>query len=385
MEKNAATFGSIRFLQKNSIIDSEGILNVAKQVLAEKEKENAQQIQEEIERTKSRHFFYKLENRAPRFLVKRVQPFFSSPEKVLDLVDFNYNKMICLNFLNYCLENAKQLRFDLDLFEAEADKQLLLEYIWNNIYVAVSSNYPPKNPVNKEYRQKYDSFRKNIHKKGDAYILTAGNQTYALPLHHFEEVVFFHKYGTGELPVEVKDTLADTDFIDAGAFIGDTALILNELNPHRIYSFEPCAEQLALLEKTLKMNKLTNVVPVRSALGNQKCSSKLFLLETASFLTNDGEGGEEVPVTTIDSFREQNGLDVGLIKMDIEGSEFKAVQGAEKTIKTDKPVLIISLYHTGRDFFEVPPLLKKWVPSYHFRFLSLHKGVPILERVLLAY
>jgi hypothetical protein len=34
--------------------------------------------------------------------------------------------------------------------------------------------------------------------------------------------------------------------------------------------------------------------------------------------------------------------------------------GAEKTIKKDKPILLISVYHTGKDFFEIKPLLESW-------------------------
>lgn len=57
----------------------------------------------------------------------------------------------------------------------------------------------------------------------------------------------------------------------------------------------------------------------------------LFLWENASFLSD--KGNEEVNVTTIDCFQEKNSFNVGLIKMDIEGSELYAMQGAERTIK----------------------------------------------------
>ncbi|MEM2032456.1 MAG: FkbM family methyltransferase, partial [Candidatus Woesearchaeota archaeon] len=69
----------------------------------------------------------------------------------------------------------------------------------------------------------------------------------------------------------------------------------------------------------------------------------------------------------------------------IEGYEYNAILGAEKTIKKYKPVLSISLYHTPRDFFEIPKLLKQWVPEYKMRFLNLNPLSPILERTLLAY
>jgi FkbM family methyltransferase len=369
---------------QNRVISSDFILTLMHEVLAEKEKENINEIEEEIKQTNSRSkkLLHKLGDKAPEFIVNNIQlPSFSGQKH--DLSDFRYNKMICLNFLSYCLENGKKIQYDLGIFESDADRELLLEYMRSNIYIALSDHYPKKTKTNLEYRQKYGAFRKKIKKKSNAFVLSTENQEYVLPIHHFEEVVFFHRYGIAALPASVKEALVDKDFIDAGAYIGDTALILNELKPNRIYSFEPCTANHLLMQKTLKLNNLKNVVPVRSALGNKECISNLFLWENASFLT-DNEG-EDVPVTTIDSFQEKNSLNVGLIKMDIEGSEFYAIQGAEKTIKKFKPVLIISVYHSGRDFFEIPKLLKEWVPSYHFRFLSLHKGVPVLERVLLAY
>ncbi|MCW4010065.1 MAG: FkbM family methyltransferase [Candidatus Bathyarchaeota archaeon] len=370
---------------QSEVVDLAYVLSVIRAVLELKEKENLEEIKQEIKdkERRSKRLLRKLGGVAPDFIVNNLSLSSVPSGQDGDLADFRYNKMVCLNFLAYCLENAGNLRFDLAFFENEADRKLLLEHLWNNIYIALSSGYPQKTKTSLEYRRKYAALRRRIQKRSGAYVLEAENRAYTLPIHHFEEVVFFHKYGVDALPGAVKENLAGKDFIDAGAYIGDTALIFNELQPKRIYAFEPSAANHVFIEKTVKLNKLTNVEPVRAALGNRECVSNLFLWENASFLTN-GEG-EGVPVTTIDSFREKNGLDVGLIKMDIEGSELYAIQGAEETIKASKPVLIISVYHSGRDFFEIPPLLKRWMPTYNFRFLSLNQAVPILERVLLAY
>lgn len=45
-------------------------------------------------------------------------------------------------------------------------------------------------------------------------------------------------------------------------------------------------------------------------------------------------------VLSLDAFVEQNHLDVGLIKVDIEGFEQSFLQGAERTIKSQRPSLI---------------------------------------------
>jgi hypothetical protein len=62
----------------------------------------------------------------------------------------------------------------------------------------------------------------------------------------------------------------------------------------------------------------------------------------------------------------------------------KLLKEQKNTIINKKPVLIISLYHNG-DAFEIPKLLKSWIPEYEFRFLNLNRASATIERILLAY
>jgi FkbM family methyltransferase len=307
----------------------------------------------------------------------------SPMQAAYDMLDFQYNKMVALNFLRYCLENKEKLGFDLNLFGAEEDREEILRYIWNSVYVALSSHNPQPKEDFGEQRAKYNALLSNIQKSGDNYALKASGYEYILPINHFEKVVFYHNYGIDTIPDQVKAELAGTDFIDAGAYIGDTALMLSQYRPRIIYAFEPAQANFQLMQKTLLLNKTDNVTPVPLALGDCESTQKMLTWDNASFLS--GSGTEPVNVTSIDAFQAKNSLKIGLVKMDIEGAEYNAILGAKQTIETQKPVLIISLYHTGRDFFEIPQLLKQWVPTYRFRFLNLHKLAPILERVLLAY
>ena len=52
--------------------------------------------------------------------------------------------------------------------------------------------------------------------------------------------------------------------------------------------------------------------------------------------------------------------------MDIEGSEVKALKGAEKTIKKYKPKLAISIYHKWDDLREIPNLINNFRDDYSF-------------------
>ncbi len=308
------------------------------------------------------------------------QPQASAPYFMLD---FPYNKMVALNFLQYCLDNKSNFGLDMDLFRDQNDQEEIIQYVWNNLFVALSSHNPSPNSNYSENRQKYNAFLSRIQQNSETYTLETGNKQYVLPINHFEKVVFYHNYGIDTLPDNAKLQLQGKDFIDAGAYIGDTALMLNQYNPKKIYAFEPSSANFELMQKTLALNNTTNVVPVPLALGDCEVASNIFCWDNASFLSRGGS--QKVEVTTIDAFSQRNRLEVGLIKMDIEGAEYSAIQGAKQTIQQQKPVLLISLYHRGQDFFEIPNLLHEWVPTYNFRFLNLHKLAPILEKVLLAY
>lgn len=372
----------------NRIIDFEYILTIMNEVIAENKIENMDEIKEEITEIKNlpKHSFYiKIERILSGFVLNRLHLRYRTKRTrpAYYLANFRPSKTLCLDFLEFCIKNRRELQFDLSLFEKEDDKKLILRHIWNNIFIALCDHNPKPGEGYLEYSQKYKALERNIQKTGETFVLKVENCEYILPVNLFEMVTFFHKYGIDVLPSCVKENLVNKDFIDAGAFIGDTTLILNQLRPNKIYAFEPSRINYLLMQKTLQLNKLSNVVPVRSALGNKESASNLYFWESASFLSD--KGNEEVNVTTIDSFQEKSSLNVGLIKADIEGSEFYAIQGAERTIKKFKPVIIISLYHRGRDFFEIPKLLKNWVPTYNLRFLNLNKIEPVCEKVLLVY
>jgi len=237
-------------------------------------------------------------------------------------------------------------------------------------------------------QKKYEEFRRNIRKIKDYYVLKFSSREYRLPINHFEIPVFFHKLGIEYLPQKAVDKLKGKDFIDGGAYIGDSAMILQEYDPRRIYAFEPLSENYDLLLKTIKLNNLSQiVVPIKKALGLRRESKHIVSLNSGSFISDifDQEMGQTTEVISIDEFVDEKDLDVGLIKLDVEGYELDTILGAEKTIKRFKPVMIVSIYHRGQDFFEIPKMIKKFVPEYKLRFLNLNAETALYERVLLAY
>jgi hypothetical protein len=71
-----------------------------------------------------------------------------------------------------------------------------------------------------------------------------------------------------------------------------------------------------------------------------------------------------------------------MIKMDVEGAEIAALNGAKLTIRQTAPDLAICVYHKASDILSVPKLLKQWVPEYKL-YLRNHYSY-MLETVLYA-
>jgi len=267
----------------------------------------------------------------------------------------------------------------------------VLKFVRNKVYCALPSNINPALPFDNrdlKLQMGYKALRNRIRKRRDYYVLEVHGRKYKFPLNHFEMPVFYHKYGIPELPREVIEKLKGRDFIDGGAFIGDSALVLSEFKPRKIYAFEPLSENYSLLLRTIQLNNLSStVVPVKKALGESRGSQRIIYQGSTSFISEiyKLDEGEEVEVITLDEFVEENNLEVGLIKLDVEGYELKVLTGARRTIKRFKPLMAISIYHRGQDFFEIPKLIKNLVPEYKLRFLNLNAESPFNERVLLDY
>lgn len=197
---------------------------------------------------------------------------------------------------------------------------------------------------------------------------------YFLPVPHFESSVFVYKHGID--CIENLDAIKDKDILDVGGFIGDSILILKPLTDRRVISFEAVSANYHLMEQTVELNHLENVILEHLALGEKKETMTITLAGSSSaFNVNDvvtTTGIEEVKVDTLDAYLEGTDINVGLIKVDIEGAEQSFLKGAKKTIEKFKPVLLMSIYHNADDFFNIKPIIESWNLGYKFR---VHKPV----------
>lgn len=136
---------------------------------------------------------------------------------------------------------------------------------------------------------------------------------------------------------------------DLGANFGWFTLVLSKLvgNSGRVYSFEVDPYLVNILKENVELNSLSNVSIEPVAVSNKTGTSQFSLNEsydTRNQLESITKSAQTIEVKTIylDDFCINEELDkIDLIKMDIEGSELKALQGMKKIIYQNPSLKII--------------------------------------------
>jgi len=112
------------------------------------------------------------------------------------------------------------------------------------------------------------------------------------------------------------DRLSNKDIIDAGGYIGDSALLFSDFTRGTIYSFDADAENCNIIQKNAALNHRNQIVPIYAALTDY-IGNITFYQETsgrkASGTLHAEQLGTEyeeriVPAITIDSFVEERNL-----------------------------------------------------------------------------
>lgn len=156
--------------------------------------------------------------------------------------------------------------------------------------------------------------------------------------------------------------------IEGGCHIGLHSVKLSKLCK-QLYCFEPLDTSFELLSKNLKENKCNNVKTFNKALSNNNYKIKFNWITSnnpgGSGLDNNPMGNimptstnKETECITIDNLK-LNKLD--FIKLDIEGYEPLALEGALNTIKKYKPIIVLECWadHSGNASLEHTKTLYK--------------------------
>ncbi len=168
-------------------------------------------------------------------------------------------------------------------------------------------------------------------------------------------------------------------FIDMGMYDGLTSkFIAQNCKYKKIIGFE--ANKFAINRCNNNLKEFNNVEIFPYAAWNKKEILNFSVHDAGSHIGDDGS--ESVIGQSLDNVL--NGDEATFIKMDIEGAEVKAIEGAEKTIKAYKPKLAISIYHKPEDIMEIPLAIMKIRDDYKF-YIRHYSSFPTVETILYGY
>ena len=183
--------------------------------------------------------------------------------------------------------------------------------------------------------------------------------------------VFFYHHGLKFLPQSVLDYIKGKDFIDVGAYYGDSSVVMQEYHPHKVWAFELFK---ALHQKYIQNQKVNNISDnkyelVAAGVADKESTVKIDDREGGN-IANSGE--VDAQIITLDNFFKDKNARIGWLKMDIEGGEDDAIEGAVNILQNNRPLITVTIYHTPRQFFELKPRLETILPNYKFMVRNLN-------------
>ncbi len=145
-------------------------------------------------------------------------------------------------------------------------------------------------------------------------------------------------------------------FVDVGANIGTYTVPAAKLvgDAGKVVAIEPHPAIFRLLEKNISLNRLQNVLPVRTAIGEtngniciafDRCNAGQTHVTGEADLTSNGES---VPIARLDDLLIERGItEIDYLKIDVEGYEKFVLAGAQRIIAKSAAMIIqMELIHS---------------------------------------
>jgi len=175
------------------------------------------------------------------------------------------------------------------------------------------------------------------------------------------EAINFYSYESGDSKIIEESLRSSKVFVDVGANIGWYTLGAAAKYPDlQVYSFEPMPTTFGWLNKNKDLNDLNNVHLFNFGLSNEDDEIDFYYSPegsgnaSARNLTNKDDTIKiTVNVKIMDKMEEFKSIKIDFMKIDVEGAELFALQGAIKLIERDRPVI----------FCEI---LRKWSKQFNY-------------------
>ena len=163
--------------------------------------------------------------------------------------------------------------------------------------------------------------------------------------------------------------------IDIGANIGRYTIISSKRvgTKGKVVAIEAHPGNFEILNRNIKLNQLTNIIPLNYAAYSKETKIKLYVPDEESGYTiyhtlmeRTGKKFVEVNANTLDYLLQLNEIrqeEVNWIKIDVEGAEFEVLKGATNVLSKSKDIALLIEVH-GPDNYR--PLVE-FLSSYNFK------------------
>jgi FkbM family methyltransferase len=201
-----------------------------------------------------------------------------------------------------------------------------------------------------------------------------GGQIDALP----KTEILEHQY----IPMDLPTPPPNIRMVELGAYTGDNLreFVRRGLNIEFALSLEPDLQNFSSLVSTIAELGLRNVFALPLA-GWDQTETLLFNDTGDAGAVMVKSGGSSITATSIDQFVGKS--EINFIKMDIEGAELNAIQGAKNIIIQQEPHLAISVYHKPDDLWTIGLMIEEFSNGKYDYFLRQY-GQQLFDTILYA-
>jgi FkbM family methyltransferase len=152
------------------------------------------------------------------------------------------------------------------------------------------------------------------------------------------------------------------NIVDIGAQSGLYSLFAKYMPLCEFYAFEPFIETYNLLVENLQINEISNVKTYNIGISDKEGSAVLNTSASHNGLHTIGQPKRfsdvksvDIKVDTIDNIFYETNTPIHFMKIDTEGWEYNILKGAEKTIKTFKPLIQLEWNETNMEQCGINP------------------------------
>lgn len=193
--------------------------------------------------------------------------------------------------------------------------------------------------------------------RGIKWFVASGNLEYFLGSFEEEKVALF-----------VNSIQKEWIVYDIGANVGFYTLLTSKYvgKKGKVIAFEPNPIALRYLKKNVAINNFSNIKIIGTAVTNESGKHRFDDSLDISCGRLDTKGNIEVVTLTIDEFATKTEAP-NCMKIDVEGGEYKVLQGAKKSLTNYRPLLFIAT-HGIEQYNKCVDFLKKL--KYEIRIIS---------------